>query len=208
MADLKIDQLEKFVQAFLEEYLSDGLGAKSKREIDILVLRLLMKHAGLAEKSNQELSLLLQAPAARIKVLRYEAYLKYPPDAEYVQREFLYLLTKSQFDLDKDRIVFVMEDEYLRQAIQERLKAKGMFADSSFNTELVKIDKSALQAVIEELYGPAIAKDFEAGFIEMQAQVEDKDENPVKAFASTIFDFVLGAAEKLAIDLVKSRLGL
>ena len=75
-----IEKPQDFVHEFLDDYLADGFGAKTKREIDILVMHLLLTYAGLGEKSNQDLSILLQALVTRIKFLRYEARLKYPPD--------------------------------------------------------------------------------------------------------------------------------
>ena len=79
--DIKsIKDTKGFVGDFLEEYLSDGLGAKTKGEIDILVVNLLMKYGDLSPKSNQELSILLQATESKIKRLRYEARLKYLRD--------------------------------------------------------------------------------------------------------------------------------
>ena len=202
-----IKKPKEFVKEFLSEYLSDGISAKTKREIDILVMNLLMNYAGLADKSNQELSILLQAPESKIKSLRYEARLKYPPDADYVKREFLYILTKSQFDFEKGMIIFAIEDEFLRHAIQGQLKAKGMFADSSFNTELVKISRSSLEAVIEELYGKQIANDFREGFDGMESQLEGEDVNVAKIFSDTIIAFAVETAKKLAFEFLRSRIG-
>src|SRR3972149_6067664 len=202
-----IKKPKEFVKEFLSEYLSDGISAKTKREIDILVMNLLMNYAGLADKSNQELSILLQAPESKIKSLRYEARLKYPPDADYVKREFLYILTKSQFDFEKGMIIFAIEDEFLRHAIQGQLKAKGMFADSSFNTELVKISRSSLEAVIEELYGKQIANDFREGFDGMESQLEGEDVNVAKIFSDTIIAFPVETAKKLAFEFLRSRIG-
>lgn len=202
-----IKKTKEFVKEFLEEYLADGMGAKTKREIDILVMNLLLNYAGLADKSNQELSVLLQAPVSKIKSLRYEARLKYPPDPDYVKREFLYTLTKSQFDLEKGRITFVIEDEFIRQAIQGQLKAKGMFADTSFNTELVKIDRRSLESVIGELYGEEIADDFKNGFDEMTRQLEGEDVNAAEEFSKTIIAFAVETARKLAFEFIRSRIG-
>ena len=202
-----IKKPKEFVKEFLSEYSSDGISAKTKREIDILVMNLLMNYAGLADKSNQELSILLQAPESKIKSLRYEARLKYPPDADYVKREFLYILTKSQFDFEKGMIIFAIEDEFLRHAIQGQLKAKGMFADSSFNTELVKISRSSLEAVIEELYGKQIANDFREGFDGMESQLEGEDVNVAKIFSDTIIAFAVETAKKLAFEFLRSRIG-
>jgi hypothetical protein len=207
MESITIKDTKGFVNAFLEEYLSDGLGAKTKREIDILLMTLLMEYANLAGQSNQELSILLQAPEARIKSLRYEARLKYPPDKDYVKREFLYALTRSQLDFDRKIITLVIEDQFLRLAIQGKLKARGMFADTSFNTELIKISRGSLEAVIEELYGKQYASDFREGFDAMQEQVDGSNVSVAKAFSDTILAFVWDSAKKLAFDLVKSRVG-
>lgn len=182
------------------------MGAKSKREIDILIMNLLMKYAGLAEKSNQELSILLRAPVSKIKGLRYEARLKYPPDPDYVKREFLYLLTKSQFDFDKGNIIFAIEDEFLRQAIQGQLKAKGKFADTSFNTEIVRIDRNALEDAIGELYGRETAEAFRNGFDEMENQPEGRD--AAKEFRDTIIEFAVNTFKSLGLEFIRSRIGL
>lgn len=207
MDAIAVKKPKEFVSDFLGEYLADGMGAKNKREIDILVMSLLMNYAGLAEKSNQELSILLQAPISKIKSLRYEARLKYPPDPDYVKREFLYTLTRSQFDLEKGRITFVIEDEFVRQAIQGRLKARGRFADTSFNTELVKVDRRSLESVIDELYGAEIAEDFRNGFDEMTRQLEGEEDSAAKIFFDTIVAFAWETAKKLGFEFVRSRIG-
>jgi hypothetical protein len=201
-----IKKTKEFVKDFLDEYLSDGIGAKTKREIDILIMNLLMNYGGLGDKSNQELSILLQAPVSKIKSLRYEARLKYPPDPDYVKREFLYILTKSQVDFEKGKIIFAIEDEFLRHAIQGQLKAKGMFADSSFNTELVKIDESALESVISEFYGKEIADNFRIGFDEMRSQLEG-NESVASELSNGIIQFAVTTIKALGYEYIKSRIG-
>jgi hypothetical protein len=204
MNTISVEKPQEFVQEFLEEYLSDGIGAKTKREIDILVMNLLMKHAGLADKSNHEISIMLQAPESTIKRLRYEARLKYPPDANYVKKEFLYVLAKSQFDFARGKIVFAIEDDFLRHAIQGQLKSKGMFADSSFNTEIIRIDRDFLETIIEELYGKETAKAFHDGFEELERQAEGTGDSV--PFKEAMLKFVIDTAKTLALDLIKSRL--
>jgi hypothetical protein len=203
---LSVKDTKSFVNEFLQEYLSDGMGAKNKREIDILIMHLLMNYADLSGMSNQELSILLQAPESKIKSLRYEARLKYPPDEDYIKREFLYILYRAQFDLAKGKIVFVMEDDYLRHAIQGQLKSKGMFADTSFNTEIVRIDKNSLETVIGELYGEETAEEFHAGFSEMENEAEGVDLGT--SFRDGMIKFVVDTGQALAIGLIKSRLGM
>ncbi|WKZ34965.1 MAG: hypothetical protein QY332_15220 [Anaerolineales bacterium] len=201
-----IKKPKEFVREFLDEYLGDGLGAKSKREIDILVMDLLMRYGGLGARSNQELSILLQAPVSRIKSLRYEARLKYPPDEDYVRREFLYILSRSKYAIETGRIVFAIEDNYIRHAIQGQLKARGMFADTSFNSELIKIDRRSLAAVIGELYDAETAQAFQDGFDEMESQ-GGEDADFAGEFSTFMFDLVKAAAQKFALDLALGRLG-
>lgn len=217
MAKLAIKDHEKFVKGFLEEYLADGMGVMSKREIDILVMNLLMNHAGLANKSNHELSLLLQTPESRIKSLRYEARLKYPPRDDYIKVEFLCLLARSQFELDKKdetdiskmKIMFVLEDDYLRHAIQGYLKERGMFADTSFNTEIVKIECGSLVTVIRELYGEKVAEEFLDGFNTLN---QPKKGGGVYTYGQLILEFVLDTAKSIFSTVVaaeiKTRLGI
>jgi hypothetical protein len=206
MTPLTVQDTKRFVDEFLLEYLSDGIGAKNKREIDILIMNLLMQYADLSGKSNQELSILLQTPESKIKSLRYEARLKYPPDDEYIKREFLYILNRAQFDISRGKIVFVMEDDFLRHAIQGQLKSRGMFADTSFNTEIIRIDKDSLESVIGELYGEEIAKEFHDGLSETEEQAEGGDLGA--SFRDGMINFVAATAQALTIALVKSRLGM
>ncbi len=204
MDAISIKDTKGFVREFLDEYLSDGLGSKNRREIDILIMNLLMKYGDLAVKSNQELSILLQATESKIKGLRYEARLKYPPDEDYVKREFLYILYKSQSDFTSGKIMFAIEDVYLRHAIQGRLKARGMFADTSFNTEIVRIDKNSLESVIEELYGKETSDVFHDGFSEMENQEEGIDAGA--SIKKALMKFVIDTGISLGLNLLKSRL--
>lgn len=207
MVSIKIKDARGFVEDFLQEYLANGMGSKNKREIDILVMNLLMKYSEIADKGNHELSLLLHATEARIKGLLYEARLKYPPEEDYVGKEFLYTLSKSQFDFDRGVITFVMENDYLRHAIQGKLKANGMYADTSFNSELVKINRSSLEEIIGELYGEKTAVIFRDGFDAMEKQLAGEDADLPEIFSETILKFIGEAAKQLGLGLIKSRLG-
>ena len=171
MDAINVTHADQFVSELLAEYLGNGMGAMSKRGIDILVMNLLEKYSDLADRSNHDLSILLQSTESRIKGLRYEARLKYPPDDDkFIEKAFLAVLARSQFDTDKKVIIFVVEDSYLRYAIQGRLKAKGMFADNSFNSELVKINIDSLEAVIREMYGDTVADQYKEIFEELVKQ--------------------------------------
>ena len=78
MANIQITDYEAFAKEFIEEYLSRGLGALGKRDIDILVMHLLETHGNTRMKGNQALSIDLQTDVSTIKLLRYKSKLRYP----------------------------------------------------------------------------------------------------------------------------------
>ena len=215
MNSIRIEDYEGFTQEFLNVYLANGMGSTTKRAIDILVMNLLMKYADLSRESNHNLSILLQLSESSVKRLRYEARLKYPPDNEYIQREFLFVLANAQFeaenrdeiDIENVQIIFVMEDNYLRYAIQGRLKEKGMFADTSFNSEIIKIKCGSLVNVIEEFYDKKTAEEFLEGFRALSSDEFDSSKTE-----EVLFDFILGTAKAFLTSAVvaelKSRLGI
>jgi hypothetical protein len=208
MNGVNLYKFEAFSVEFLNEYLSNGFGTRSKGEIDILVMDLLMKYADLQLKSNQELSILLRAPVSKIKKMRYEARLKYPPSENYVRDSFLLILYKSQFLADKNIITFIMEDDYLRYAINGKLKERGHFSDSSFNSEIIKIDRHSLSFVIRELYNEEEQRVFEATFDELLREPGLSDQERSRLFQTKIADFVLSIAANFGSQFVLRSLGM
>jgi hypothetical protein len=176
----------------------------SKRDVDILVVHLLDRHAGVTLEKNQPLSLRLRTTESRLRALRYEARLRYPPsDEKYFARHLLYALVVAEFQADKKQIAFALEDQYLRHELQGRLKAHGSFADSSFNSEIVKVRYDNLLAVLTELYGEDLTKPIGE---KMHDALKNEDKITFRAFSK---DFLLGVAKKLSgdtIDIVKGLL--
>jgi len=71
-----------FENNFLKEYMSRGFATLSKREIDVLMMHILMKYSDISDESNFELSLKLKLSESKIKNLKYEARLKYDNNDE------------------------------------------------------------------------------------------------------------------------------
>ena len=217
MESIKINNFKAFTEEFLKVYLANGLGSAPKREIDILVTNLLMKYGDLTKESNHNLSILLQVSESTIKRLRYKAKLKYPPDDEYIKREFLFILANSQFeaenieetDVENLKLIFIMEDNYLRYAIQGRLKEKGMFADTSFNSEIIKISCGSLVNVIEEFYGKETADEFLGVFESLIHSNDDVNNSQLKEYLhSFVIDTAISVLTGVAVAVLKSKLGL
>jgi hypothetical protein len=214
MTAIQVTNPKEFTDEFLDNYLLNGMGVMSKREIDILVMNLLMKYGDLSKYSNYYLSIMLRIPETSVKHLRYEARLRYPPEEEYILREFLRVLVNAQFELDRNdeneidnmKIVFIIDDNYVRYAIQGRLKEKGMFADSSFNSEIIRINCGSLCAVISEFYGEESEQEF---LNRCKALKKSSDKNEHR---KQLLDFALDTAETFltgtAIAVFKASIGL
>ena len=189
--------MDSFKAKFLKSYLSTGIGSLSKRDIDVLVLSLLDEYGlddgiPLKDLSNQQISIKLRAPASRIKSLRYEAKLKYTDVAEIsVKESLLKIIAKSSFDVERNKVAFVIEDAFTQNWLQGLLKDNNLVVDTSFNSEIVKVDTDGLCSVLEMLFDPAVVSKFRAGVEKMKAKQEKL------TFAEIKKEFLKGAVSGL-----------
>ena len=139
---IDIDKKNEFVDKFMEKYLNNGFGSMSKRDIDVLVMYLLIKYTKLKHENNFDLSMKLKLTESKVKNLKYEANLKYSKKLEEgIKEDFLFLLNNAKLQVigKETWISIVVEDIFLRNAIKAEVKKNGSFTDSSFNSEIVKI---------------------------------------------------------------------
>ncbi|MDA3961094.1 MAG: hypothetical protein PF961_09910 [Planctomycetota bacterium] len=187
-----------FAREFLQAYLDDGFGAMTKRQVELLVFHLLEAHGSIEGEDNNGLSLRLQVTEARVRALRYESKLRYPPTEErYLERRILWALSRSEFDAEGGRIRFIIEDPYVQKALNALAKRAGGVPDSSFNSEIVQIKPDHLARVLHDLFGAEIADAFRADFAAVM-----RDDSRL-SFAAFRKKFVLGAAGALGSSLVK-----
>ena len=198
MDKIEITDYEAFGKEFIAEYLSRGLGALGKRDIDILVMHLLETYGETWKKGNQDLSIALQTDISTIKLLRYKAKLRYPPaDEKYVAEGFLRILRKSSdFETDKGRLVFIIEDSFIRNIIQGRLKKQGAIFDSSFNSEIFKVRVDHLKPILTDYYDPRSVDRF----VKDMNKIVGK-EGKLK-FSEIMNMFLSDAAKELGIRLL------
>lgn len=185
----------KFKSKFLGHYLAFGIGSFSKRDIDVLVLHLLDEEGDskdsqpLKGMSNQQVSLKLRTPVSKIKSLRYEAALKYGGNsselATHARWEMLKVLANAKFEFEQDRVCFVIEDMLTKNWVQGVLKESGLIFDSSFNSEIVKVDTSKFCEALKAIYG-------DIGIEGMVEKIENA--KTAKAIESAKKEFLKGLA--------------
>jgi hypothetical protein len=188
-----------FETEFLSRYLTFGLGAMPKSEIDALVMSLLDKYGfddrgPLASLSNQAVSEKLKTPVTRVKKLRYEAALKFGGDVEQEARaRLLAALWNASLEPDNNKICLIIEDALAKNWLQGQLKANAQIFDHSFNTEIIKVSPEGLFKVLDGLFHGQALDRFKNTF-ENQRKMDDATKR-AEMFKDLAKSFAKGAAE-------------
>jgi hypothetical protein len=119
-------------------------GSLPKTELDLALFRALID-SGLLEVNLPvfEIARRLEITPSRVRGLLYRYRLENQDGDAAVIDEITAALTKTRFEITADRIVFGIEDPYLRDSLAALLKEQGIFADSSFNPETVTLTLEA-----------------------------------------------------------------
>ena len=195
-----------FETEFLDKYLTFGLGAMPKADIDALVMSLLDKYGfnedgPLASLSNQAVSAKLKAPVTRVKKLRYEAALKFGGDVEQEARaRLLAALWNASLEPADNKICLIIEDALAKNWLQGQLKASAQIFDHSFNTEIIKVSADGLFTVLKGIFPGKELNGFVKAFQE-QRKAQTAAER-AEMFRYLAKKFAEGAAEESGKGLI------
>jgi phenylpyruvate tautomerase PptA (4-oxalocrotonate tautomerase family) len=191
---------DSFKSDFLRHYLSVGMGALSKKDVDALVMHLLDSYGmdggtPMSRLSNQEASAQLRAPVAKIKQLRYEAGLKYGGRVEdQALARLLTALSRAVLELESQKVCLLIEDTLAKNWLQGQLKNNGLIFDHSFNTEIIKVDTKGLFAVLAQFFDKDQTEAFRLTVEKLQ---KDKKGDALRsAFSKAAVSFATDAAKK------------
>ncbi len=149
----KVRNPGKFVDEFLKEYLDRGFGTLAKRDFEILVFHLLIKHGYFDAPLNYfEASRRLGMSERRVKNFHQDVQLRYAQYTEQEARErFVRLFESQRVEVSGDRYRFQVTDPFLNQVFREWVAGVGGFTDSSFNADIVSLPKHVFLKVLEKL---------------------------------------------------------
>jgi hypothetical protein len=138
------NQSRAFGESLLESLRRVPFGSLPKTELDLALFRALID-AGIIRPGMPvfELARRLEITPSRVRGLLYRYRLETQDADESLAGEITAALTRTRFELSADRIVFGIEDPYLRDSLAALLKEQGVFADSSFNPETVTLSLTA-----------------------------------------------------------------
>lgn len=153
MSDIKIKNSDEFADLFVEEYFQSGFGRMTKRDIDVLVFYLLIqdgryKLPDQIFKACRELKL----TEARVRNLYQEVQLRYGQySVEEAKARFIKLVKEGSFELNGDKITFIVREPLLRQYFEEWVAENKGFTDTSFNKNLVTLHRKTFLGVLKFL---------------------------------------------------------
>lgn len=190
-----LSEASDLAMGVLDESLKRGLGSLTKKDAEILILHLFLKHTDAWRKPLHELSLLLRMPEARLANHMYEMRLKYPGDNQsYVRDVLSAIFARVKFRSYEEKgaqlVEFSVEDKFVRQRILADLRDIGKFGDGSFNREIMKIELDALVKVFERYLD-------KADMLAMSKVLSDEGKTKqltTSAFSGLFREFLKGAA--------------
>ena len=153
MPNLVVNHPRKFCSDFLEEYLAGGLGRMQKRDMDIFLLHLLIQDGQYSfPKDIFKAARELKLTESKVRNLYQEVQLRYQQlEEEQAKAALVELIEKGAFELKRKRFVFVVRNPMLGQYFQEWVASVDGFTDSSFNPNLVSIDKDIFLKVLKKI---------------------------------------------------------
>jgi hypothetical protein len=174
MVNLNKKQREAFGKIFVEKYLSNGFGAMTKSEIDILVFHLISESKDLKNKSNYHVANKLKVTESKVKSLRLNAALKYnQANHKAVLANIVSRITEvmDKPDFEGGLVSITVENPVEQRELEHAVKSVGRNIEYGLNKELLKISPIALfELVVSNLENPE--QEFTAI---IQAQIEDQE---------------------------------
>lgn len=171
MKELKIRNSTLFANELNNYYLKNNFGTFNKSELEELFVFLLMQYGNLNDMTNFERSIVLHLPESRVRALMYRAQLKYETYSEHrIRADFFNLLKKGRYeviDTGKDsknnpiRTIYItIEQQYLQEAIQAKLKEAGKAVKGNIYKETLEISENALLALFPYFFTPDETKEI------------------------------------------------
>lgn len=155
------EQRAAFANGLVERLFEPGFSVLGKKEIELAVIALLEESGALGTRTNHELSLVLGITETRVRGLLHAARLRHGiNDEDYLRSRLPILLTKSSPELmtvdGTERVRFVVEDAFLQQALNARIKSAGGVPGTGHSKEICVVKLDVFTDVIFGLIPPEL----------------------------------------------------
>ncbi|MGY6555669.1 MAG: hypothetical protein ACXIUM_14220 [Wenzhouxiangella sp.] len=143
---MKLDTNEKdFAEAFIKGYLAPGFGNLPKREIDLLVLQLLVEHdrnlSWEEPPSAFHLAQILGVKRSKIRSLMDELSFRRPATErdETTRKTLRKMLISQELKVINDVVRLQIEDGYCREYAKNLVSVAGGIVDGSFDRTIITL---------------------------------------------------------------------
>lgn len=199
---LEAQELKEIAEAYLDGVVNRGFGTMTKNDYEVLLIHLLRTLEKYKDKDNFQMSCALQIPESKVKRLLYEADIRYKYSQENnseadIKKRIQEIFVKAQVDTIRKRFIVVIEEKYIRTYLSSRLKQEGMYADSSFNSEIMVFNEQALDFIVENF----ILKNDDAKKIKEEYKQCISNENNIPFSWHNLF---VGMAKAAGEEVAKS----
>jgi len=174
---IQINNKNTFTDEFIKEFSRYAFGSMSKKEMELLIFKLILKDRNeLINYNKFELSKLLKIPESKVKTLYNEMQLR--EDVIFGEEWFVSELKKSlkilKLENSSGKIVLQLENPLFKSMFENLMRQDGVIVDYSFNKDIIKIDGKAFEIILKK-----VLSDNE------QKEIFDK----IKKIDSSIVDF-------------------
>ena len=184
------DKKAEFAEGFIEAFTTPAFGAISKTEIDNLVFRLLVAAGALKEKSQiYEIARDLNVTPAKARNLLFQWQLRSMDNQDNLDKALKAALTSVRFTSNSGLLMFGVESPLVREELRSRLKSKGIFPDSSFSSDIIKVSVEHFVEFLDTLVDDATKKTIREALLK-DKQIKDD------SFKSLVIEAVKDVGKK------------
>jgi len=141
-----------FFDSLFAELEKVPFGTLGKRDIECLLLGLMIDHDLVDASSNRKLANALCVNEQKLKAYLVDIRYKYHEDrkSENIREIIRVIFANAETKLvhEKNSFVFAIENPVLKIDFEQAMKDVGYYTDSSFNKEIVKVRDHALLAFL------------------------------------------------------------
>ena len=181
-----------FATMFIDGYLTPAFGARTKSEIDLLVLKCLIA-AGTLDPAAPvyDLARALNLTPTRVRSLILNWQLRSSGQNVDMKQALVQALARARFAKDGAMLTFGIENPLLREEVEARLKQNGVFADASFSREIVRLPVDAFVEFLDELVDEKTKR-------ELGKRLVQEHQLPDRSFRALVAGVLCKLGEKIA----------
>jgi len=183
----KLDK-EKFTEQFLKAYLQDGFTAMTKREIDLLILRLLVDHKegwSWEDPPNAfEMAKALKAKRTRLRSMMDELSFRNQTDDEGAKAKLRRIILDrvgpdSDATFDGGTVRLQIEDGYLREFAKSLVQEDLGIVDTSFDRSIMTLSASKFLGLVGTLISEDTRNHMEAELAKHRDQLPKNEKQGI-----------------------------